>query len=205
MKNVLVFTGTGMEKANPLLWEERWAECSAAKIKDTLINQECCNQLKWCPGHKVKGCACLQVHLSDEPVVSEQVKLWCHETVLWSESVSFPAGIHNPTQCSNCRRGSKYAHTHTHTNKNKANSSEIAQSFRLCAIWEPIAYCLRTIWPLRGFQCEQQIFRFQKQWIFEPSHSFSCVAHCLDVRRTTIWLVSINIYIHKQMQIISKS
>lgn len=75
MKNVLVFTATGIQRANPLLWEGRWDECSSAKIKDTLIRKECRNQLKLCSGHKAEDAARLLVHLSDELVVSEQVKL----------------------------------------------------------------------------------------------------------------------------------
>lgn len=61
MKNVLFFTATGIESANPLLWERRWDECSSAKIKDTLIRKECCNQLKLCSGHKARtalSCRC---------------------------------------------------------------------------------------------------------------------------------------------------
>lgn len=62
MKNVLFFTATGLETANPLLWEGRWDECLFAKIKDTLSEKECCNQLKLCSGPKaermVLSCCC---------------------------------------------------------------------------------------------------------------------------------------------------
>lgn len=92
MKNVLFFTATGMESANPLLWEGRWDECSSAKIIDTLIRKECRNQLKLCSGHKVYDASrLLPLHLSDEPVTSEQVKLWCQETSV--KMVCSPAGI----------------------------------------------------------------------------------------------------------------